>query len=138
MILATVSNTGLAELWDTLEEFCMTLLVGKDTGTTVRSGFERAFIKMAFISTYCGASFRLPRDVASEAERGGIVAGAAGYRLARISSMRIGRWRKRVPVAWKTALPTAAATPTMAISPSPLTPSGLISGSGSSTKSTSI
>ena len=37
----------------------------------------------------------------------------------------IGKSRTRLPVAWKTALAIAAATPTMPISPRPLTPSGL-------------
>ena len=38
--------------------------------------------------------------------------------------MVIGNSRMRLPVAWKTALPMAAASPTMPISPTPLTPSG--------------
>ena len=49
----------------------------------------------------------------------------------------IGRDRIRRPVAWKTALAMAGATPTMATSPMPLTPMGFI-GSGSPTKITSM
>ena len=50
----------------------------------------------------------------------------------------IGRWRMRRPVAWNTALAMAAAAPTTPSSPMPLLPSGLMSGSCSSTKVTSI
>src|SRR4051794_18870397 len=44
----------------------------------------------------------------------------------------------RLPVAWKTALAMAAATPTRPTSPSPLAPSGLTTSSRSSTKITSM
>ncbi|MEJ1117250.1 hypothetical protein V9K92_02035 [Phyllobacterium sp. CCNWLW109] len=44
--------------------------------------------------------------------------------------MRIGSSRSRRPVASKIALPIAAATPTMATSPSPFTPASLSSGTG--------
>jgi len=37
----------------------------------------------------------------------------------------MGKSRMRLPVAWKTPLAIAAATPTIPISPSPLAPSGL-------------
>jgi hypothetical protein len=49
----------------------------------------------------------------------------------------MGRDRMRRPVAWKTALAMAGATPTIATSPMPLTPMGFI-GSGSPTKITSM
>jgi hypothetical protein len=42
----------------------------------------------------------------------------------------IGRSRTRRPVAWKTALATAAATPVMGSSPRPRAPSGLMCRSG--------
>src|SRR5882762_10717065 len=51
-------------------------------------------------------------------------------------SMVIGSERMRRPVAWYTALAMAAGTPTMPISPRPLTPTGLDL-SGSPTKITS-
>jgi len=56
---------------------------------------------------------------------------------ARILSMVIGNSRMRLPVAWNTALATAAAVPTMPISPRPFTPMGLAL-SSSSTKITSM
>src|SRR5882724_4074450 len=46
----------------------------------------------------------------------------------------MGNSRTLWPVAWNTALAIAGAVPTSAISPSPLTPSGLTCGSFSSTK----
>ena len=52
---------------------------------------------------------------------------------ARTRSGRSGSSRKRTPVAWYTALPTAAAVPTMPISPIPLEPIGFRCGSSSST-----
>ncbi len=52
-------------------------------------------------------------------------------------SIVIGSSRTRLPVAWKTAFATAAAAPTMPISPSPFTPSGFAL-SSSSTKITSM
>src|SRR5579863_423410 len=53
-------------------------------------------------------------------------------------SRRIGRSRTRTPVAWNTALATAALTPTLPSSPRPLTPSGLTQSSVSGTRMTSI
>ena len=50
----------------------------------------------------------------------------------------VGRWRIRRPVTWKTALAMAGATPTTPRSPMPLLSSGLMSGSCSSMKVTSI
>src|ERR1700744_2280303 len=53
-------------------------------------------------------------------------------------SARIGRWRMRFPVAWNTALATAAFMPTMPISPMPLIPSGFTRASFSATMMISI
>src|SRR3546814_11479969 len=49
-----------------------------------------------------------------------------------------GSSRMRLPVAWKLALAMAGGTHTVAISQTPLTPSGLTCGSCSSTKITSM
>ena len=49
------------------------------------------------------------------------------------SSIRNGRLRRRTPVAWWTALPMAAAVPTIPSSPIPFTPAGLSWWSTSST-----
>src|SRR4051812_32246093 len=46
----------------------------------------------------------------------------AGLRCQSRSSIRIGRSRIRLPVAWKTAFATAAAVPTLPSSPKPLMP----------------
>jgi hypothetical protein len=53
-------------------------------------------------------------------------------------SIVIGKSRTLLPVAWKIAFATAAAVPTMPISPRPFTPRGLTFSSCSSTKMTSI
>src|SRR5215217_7104526 len=50
----------------------------------------------------------------------------------RILSRVMGKLRMRFPVAWKMAFDTAAATPTMPISPRPFTPMGLALSSSSS------
>ena len=62
----------------------------------------------------------------------------ASVNLQRSLSGVIGSSRMRLPVAWKIALAMAGATPTMAISPTPFTPSGFTCGSCSSTKITSM
>jgi NADPH:quinone reductase-like Zn-dependent oxidoreductase len=53
-------------------------------------------------------------------------------------SGRMGRVRNRTLVAWETALPTAAAVPTIPISPTPLEPIGFRCGSCSSIQCASI
>src|SRR4051794_25452538 len=60
------------------------------------------------------------------------VADAVGYSPSSTRSRRIGRSRTRTPVAWWTAFATAAAAPTIPISPIPFAPIGLRCGSSSS------
>src|SRR5439155_6963522 len=88
----------------------------------------------------------LPGRSADDRRRGNQRDSAERHRLAagsprrahNRSSILIGSFRIRRPVAWNTAFPMAAATPTIDTSPNPLTPTGFRMRSGLSTKATSI